>query len=117
MTLSHAEKPFNFSTLPQIECQTEDGVRVDALNHVTLSLNAPNGTVIPGSSVYRKPSQNREGVVTYLPLASKYLELSGDWTVSCHFAEYRDRLKSILLHTKHVTDSEEAFKFTVLPGN
>lgn len=100
----------------QVECQTEDGVRVDAVGHLALSLTAPDGTVISGSTVYRKPSQNRDGIVTYTPQTSKHLEHSGSWSVSCQFTEYRDRLKSILLPAKHVISSDEAFKFIVLPG-
>ena len=100
----------------QLECQTEDGVRVDAVGHLNLSLTAPDGTLFAGSSVYRKPTQNREGVVTYTPQTAKHLEHAGQWSVSCQFTEYREKLKSILLAAKHLTTSDEAFKFTVLPG-
>lgn len=98
----------------KVTCQTEDGVRVDSMGHLSLEITRPNGTVV-NTSVYRKPTQNREGVVTFQSIANRYLEEAGQWSIICQYNEYRERLKSVLPVADHVTRSLPV-QFVVHPG-
>ncbi|XP_078348913.1 structural maintenance of chromosomes flexible hinge domain-containing protein 1-like [Oculina patagonica] len=100
--------------LLKVECQTEDGVRVDAVGHLSLEITRPNGTAI-ATSVYRKPTQNREGLVTFQAIANRYLEEAGQWSIICQYTEYRERLKSVLPPADYVTRSDPV-QFVVQPG-
>lgn len=98
----------------KVTCQTEDGVRVDSMGHLSLEITRPNGTAV-STSIYRKPTQNREGVVTFQSIANRYLEEAGQWSIICQYNEYRDRLKSVLPVPDHVTRSLPV-QFVVHPG-
>lgn len=94
----------------KVDCQTDDGVRVDAVNHLSLEITRPDGSNV--SSVYRKPTQDRAGIVTYQSIANRYLEEAGSWSIICQFTEYRDRLKSVLSPADHVIRSHPvSFKY------
>lgn len=96
-----------------MRCETEDGVKVDGVGHLNLEISRPRGPQT--ITVYRKPTQDREGLVTYQPLANRYLEEAGQWSLTCHYNEHRDRLKSVLAPADHVTTSQ-AVQFFVHPG-
>lgn len=102
------------SAFMKVTCQTEDGVRVDAIGHLTLEITRPNGTPV-STSIYRKPTQNREGVVTFQSIANRCLEEAGQWSIICQYNEYRERLKSVLPAADHVTRSHPV-QFVVHPG-
>lgn len=102
------------SFLTKVECRTEDGVRVDAVGHLNLAITRPDGNT-HATAVYRKPTQNRDGLVTFQPIANRYLEEAGQWSIICQYTEYRDRLKSALPPADHVTKSEPV-RFAVQPG-
>ncbi|XP_032236995.2 structural maintenance of chromosomes flexible hinge domain-containing protein 1-like isoform X1 [Nematostella vectensis] len=104
----------NYPTL-KITCQTEDNVPVDARDHLSLEVRKPDGNVINGSTVYRKPTQNNEGVVSFLPHGGRYVEQAGQWSVCCLFTEYRSRLEAMLPSSEHLVRSAEV-KFKVFPG-
>ena len=87
---------------------------MDAVGHLSLEITRPNGTTL-STSVYRKPTQNREGLVTFQSIANRYLEESGQWSIICQYTEYRDRLKSVLPPADHVTRSDPV-QFVVQPG-
>lgn len=89
-------------------------MRVDAVGHLALDTTRPNGSS-QATSVYRKPTQNRQGTVTFQPLANRYLEEAGQWSVICQYTEYRDKLKCVLPPADHVTMSAP-FQFVVQPG-
>ena len=98
----------------QVQCQTADGVYVDALGHLHVEILRPDGLLVSGSTVYRKP-QNREGFVVYQPMVNRLVDQAGQYTVTCQFNEYRDRLKSIMPLANHLTNSSPV-EFTVKPG-
>ncbi|XP_073245527.1 structural maintenance of chromosomes flexible hinge domain-containing protein 1-like [Porites lutea] len=102
----------NFPVL-KVRCETEDGVKVDGVGHLNLEISRPRGPQT--ITVYKKPTQDREGLVTYQPLANRYLEAAGQWSLTCHYNEYRDRLKSVLAPADHVTTSQPV-QFFVHPG-
>ena len=87
---------------------------MDSMGHLSLEITRPNGTVV-NTSVYRKPTQNREGVVTFQSIANRYLEEAGQWSIICQYNEYRERLKSVLPVADHVTRSLPV-QFVVHPG-
>ncbi|KAK2571643.1 Structural maintenance of chromosomes flexible hinge domain-containing protein 1 [Acropora cervicornis] len=89
----------------QVECETEDNVRVDAVGHLSFQINRPDGT-LQSTAVYRKPIQNEAGAVTLQPIAGRHLEESGVWTIVCQYIEYRERLKCVLPVEDHVTKSQ-----------
>lgn len=97
----------------KVDCQTDDGVRVDAVNHLNLEITRPNGSNV--SSVYRKPTQDRTGTITFQSIANRYLEEAGRWSIICQFTEHRDRLKSVLSPADHVIRSNPVY-FVVQPG-
>ena len=100
-------------TIKQVRCETEDGVKVDGVGHLNLEISRPRGPQT--ITVYKKPTQDREGLVTYQPLANRYLEEAGQWSLTCHYNEHRDRLKSVLAPADHVTTSQPV-QFFVHPG-
>ena len=97
----------------KVALQTEDGVRVDGVGHLDLEISRPSGAQT--TAVYRKPTQNREGLVTFQPIANRVLEETGQWSIICQYTEYRDRLKSVLPPVDHVTRSLPV-QFMVQPG-
>lgn len=84
------------------------------MGHLSLEITRPNGTPV-NTSVYRKPNQNREGIVTFQSIANRYLEEAGQWSIICQYNEYRERLKSVLPVADHVTRSFPV-QFVVHPG-
>jgi len=84
------------------------------MGHLSLEITRPNGTPV-NTSIYRKPTQNREGVVTFQSIANRYLEEAGQWSIICQYNEYRERLKSVLPVTDHMTRSLPV-QFVVHPG-
>lgn len=100
--------------LMKVECPTEDGVRVDTVGHLGLEIFRPGATILT-TSVYRKPTQDREGLVTFQPIANRYLEEAGQWSIICQYSEYRERLKCVLPLDDHVTRSAPV-QFVVQPG-
>jgi len=84
------------------------------MGHLSIEIARPDGTPV-NTSIYRKPTQNREGVVTFQSIANRYLEEAGQWSVICQYNEYRERLKSVLPAADHVTRSLPV-QFVVLPG-
>ena len=87
---------------------------MDAVGHLNLEITRPNGTAV-STSIYRKPTQNREGLVTFQAIANRYLEEAGQWSIICQYTEYRERLKSVLSPADHVTRSDPV-QFVVQPG-
>ena len=87
---------------------------MDAVGHLNLEITRPDDT-IQTTAVYRKPTQNKEGIVTFQPIANRYLEEAGQWSIICQYTEYRDRLKCVLPPDDHVTRSEPV-QFVVQPG-
>ncbi|XP_015762340.1 PREDICTED: structural maintenance of chromosomes flexible hinge domain-containing protein 1-like [Acropora digitifera] len=98
----------------QVECETEDNVRVDAVGHLSFQINRPDGT-LQSTAVYRKPIQNEAGTVTVQPIAGRHLEESGVWSIVCQYTEYRERLKCVLPLEDHVTKSQP-LQFVVNAG-
>lgn len=87
---------------------------MDAAPYLRLEITRPNGTVV-STAVYRKPTKNREGLVTFQAMANRYLEEAGQWSIICQYSEYRERLKSVLSPADHVTRSDPV-QFVVQSG-
>lgn len=109
-----ARKATDVFPVLEIECETDDGVRVDAVGHLSLEITRPDGTA-QTTTVYRKPTQNTAGRVTFQPIANRYIDVAGMWSIVCQYTEHRERLKCVLSSEDHVTRSQPV-QFMVQPG-